>query len=329
MREESSMGLAVLAVLFGLAVLVWSADRFVEGAAATAKQLGMSPLLIGMVIMGFGTSAPEMVVSVMAAMDGSPGIALGNAYGSNIANIALILGFTALLAPILVHSQVIRRELPILLAVTAVAAIQVFDGQITRIEAIALLVLLVGLLGWNIYQGRRGQVDALGGEVEQDLASHPMPMKKAVMWVVIGLVLLVASSRLLVWGAVDIAQFFGVSDLVIGLTVVAIGTSLPELASSIAALRKNEHDMVLGNVIGSNLFNTLAVVGLAGVIHPMAAEPAVFTRDMLVMGALTLALFFFAYGFTGQGRINRFEGAVLLASFFGYTAYLLATTFAA
>lgn len=323
------MGLAVLAVLFGLAVLVWSADRFVEGAAATAKQLGMSPLLIGMVIMGFGTSAPEMVVSVMAAMDGSPGIALGNAYGSNIANIALILGFTALLAPILVHSQVIRRELPILLAVTAVAAIQVFDGQITRIEAIALLVLLVGLLGWNIYQGRRGQVDALGGEVEQDLASHPMPMKKAVMWVVIGLVLLVASSRLLVWGAVDIAQFFGVSDLVIGLTVVAIGTSLPELASSIAALRKNEHDMVLGNVIGSNLFNTLAVVGLAGVIHPMAAEPAVFTRDMLVMGALTLALFFFAYGFTGQGRINRFEGAVLLASFFGYTAYLLATTFAA
>jgi len=323
------MTMPVLAVLAGLILLVWSADRFVDGAAATAKHLGMSPLLIGMVIMGFGTSAPEMVVSVMAAMDGSPGIALGNAYGSNIANIALILGFTALLAPVLVHSQVIRRELPILLGVTAVAAIQVYDGQITRIEAIVLLVLLVGLLGWNIYQGRRGQVDALGGEVEQELASHPMPMKKALLWVIVGLVLLVASSRLLVWGAVDIAQFFGVSDLVIGLTVVAIGTSLPELASSIAALRKNEHDMVLGNVIGSNLFNTLAVVGLAGVIHPMAAEPAVFTRDMLVMGALTLALFFFAYGFTGQGRINRFEGAVLLASFFGYTAYLLATTFAA
>ncbi|MGM0518004.1 MAG: calcium/sodium antiporter, partial [Pseudomonadota bacterium] len=306
---------------------VWSADRFVEGAAATAKQLGMSPLLIGMVIMGFGTSAPEMVVSVMAAMDGNPGIALGNAYGSNIANIALILGFTALLAPILVHSQVIRRELPILLAVTAVAAIQVFDGQITRIEAIVLLVLLVGLLGWNIYQGRRGQVDPLGGEVEQELASHPMPMKKAIMWVVVGLVLLVASSRLLVWGAVDIAQFFGVSDLVIGLTVVAIGTSMPELASSIAALRKNEHDMVLGNVIGSNLFNTLAVVGLAGVIHPMAVEPEVFTRDMLVMGVLTLALFFFAYGFRGQRRINRIEGGVLLAVFVAYTAYLLSTTF--
>ena len=321
------MTLPVLAVLIGLVLLVWSADRFVDGAAATAKHLGMSPLLIGMVIMGFGTSAPELVVSVMSSIDGSPGIALGNAYGSNIANIALILGLTAVIAPIAVHSQVIRRELPILLGVTAVAALQVYDGEITRLEAIILLALLVLLLGWNIYQGRRGQVDALGGEVEQELVAHPMPLKKALIWVAIGLALLVVSSRLLVWGAVDIAQFFGVSDLVIGLTVVAIGTSLPELASSIAAIRKNEHDMALGNVIGSNLFNTLAVVGLAGVIHPMAAEPEVFTRDMLVMGALTLALFLFAYGFRGPGRINRIEGAVLLAAFAGYTTYLLSTTF--
>ncbi len=323
------MTLPVLAVLIGLVLLVWSADRFVDGAAATAKHLGMSPLLIGMVIMGFGTSAPELVVSVMASLDGNPGIALGNAYGSNIANIALILGLTAVIAPIAVHSQVIRRELPILLVVTAVAALQVYDGEITRAEAIVLLVLLVVLLGWNIYQGRRGQVDALGGEVEKDLVAHPMPMKKALMWVGIGLLLLVVSSRLLVWGAVDIAQFFGVSDLVIGLTVVAIGTSLPELASSIAAIRKGEHDMALGNVIGSNLFNTLGVVGLAGVIHPMVAEPAVFTRDMLVMGALTLALFVFAYGFRGPGRINRIEGGVLLASFVAYTTYLLSTTFVA
>ncbi|MFP4252809.1 MAG: calcium/sodium antiporter [Guyparkeria sp.] len=319
----------VLAVLVGLVLLVWSADRFVDGAAATARHLGMSPLLIGMVIIGFGTSAPEMVVSVTAAIDGSPGIALGNAYGSNIANIALILGLTAVIAPIAVHSQVVRREMPILLAVTAVAALQVHDGEITRLEGIVLLVLLVGLLGWNIYQGRRGQVDPLGSEVEQELVAHPMPLKKALIWIAIGLVLLIASSRLLVWGAVDIAQFFGVSDLVIGLTVVAIGTSLPELASSIAALRKNEHDMALGNVIGSNLFNTLGVVGLAGVIHPMVAEPEVFTRDMLVMGVLTLALFLFAYGFRGPGRITRIEGGVLLAAFFAYTAYLLSTTFVA
>lgn len=322
------MTVPVLAVLVGLVLLVWSADRFVEGAAAMAKHFGMSPLLIGMVIMGFGTSAPELVVSVMSAIDGSPGIALGNAYGSNIANIALILGLTALIAPIAVHSQVIRRELPILLAVTALAAWQVQDGEVTRLEAIVLLVLLVVLLGWNIYQGRRGQVDALGSEVERKLQSQQMPVKRAFMWIVIGLLLLVISSRLLVWGAVDIAQFFGVSDLVIGLTVVAIGTSLPELASSIAAVRKHEHDMALGNIIGSNLFNTLAVVGLAGVIHPMAVEPEVFSRDMLVMGGLTLALFFFAYGFRGSpGRINRFEGAALLAAFVGYTAYLLSTTF--
>ncbi len=323
------MTMPVLAVLAGLLLLVWSADRFVDGAAATARHLGISPLLIGMVVIGFGTSAPELVVSVMAAMDGSPGIALGNAYGSNIANIALILGLTAVIAPIAVHSQVIRREMPILLAVTAVAAVQVYDGQVTRIEGIVLLLLLVGLVGWNIYQGRRGQIDPLGGEVEQELVAHPMPLRKAMIWLAVGLLLLVASSRLLVWGAVDIAQFFGVSDLVIGLTVVAIGTSLPELASSIAAIRKNEHDLALGNVIGSNLFNTLGVVGLAGMIHPMTAEPAVFTRDMAVMGALTLALFFFAYGFRGPGRISRIEGGMLLAAFVGYTAYLLSTTFAA
>lgn len=323
------MLMPVLAVLAGLVLLVWSADRFVDGAASTANHLGMSPLLIGMVIMGFGTSAPELVVSVMASLDGSPGIALGNAYGSNIANIALILGLTAVIAPIAVHSQVIRREMPILLAVTALAAFQVYDGEVTRVEAVVLLLLLVGLLGWNVYQGRRGQVDALSGAVEQDLVIHPMSLKTSLIWVAIGLLLLVASSRLLVWGAVDIAQFFGVSDLVIGLTVVAIGTSLPELASSIAAIRKGEHDMALGNVIGSNLFNTLGVVGLAGVIHPMLAEPAVFTRDMLVMGALTVALFVFAYGFRGPGRINRLEGGALLVAFVAYTAYLLSTTFVA
>ncbi|HER33912.1 MAG TPA: calcium/sodium antiporter [Halothiobacillaceae bacterium] len=322
------MLMATVAVLAGLVLLVWSADRFVDGAAATARHLGMSPLLIGMVVIGFGTSAPELVVSVMASLDGNPGIALGNAYGSNIANIALILGLTAVIAPIAVHSQVIRREMPILLGVTALAALQVYDGEITRVEAVILLVLLMGLLGWNIYQGRRGQVDPLGGAVDKELVAHPMPLKKALIWVAVGLLLLIASSRLLVWGAIDIAQFFGVSDLVIGLTVVAVGTSLPELASSIAAIRKNEHDMALGNIIGSNLFNTLGVVGLAGVIHPLVAEPAVFTRDMLVMGGLTLALFVFAYGFRAPGRITRLEGASLLVVFVGYTAYLLSTTFA-
>jgi cation:H+ antiporter len=288
----------------------------------------MPPLLIGMVIIGFGTSAPEMVVSALAASQGNPGIALGNAYGSNITNIALILGVTALISPIAVHSQVLRKELPILTVVTALAAWQIWDGKITRIDAVVLLVVFTGLMGWTIWQGLRTKADALGNEMEQELNVRAMPVRRAVFWLMVGLVLLIVSSRILVWGAVEIAHGFGVSDMVIGLTIVAVGTSLPELASSIIAARKGEHDIALGNVLGSNLFNTLAVVGIAGAIHPMAVGPEVFSRDILVMAALTLSLFVFGYGFRGPGRINRIEGAVLLACYVGYTAYLVSTVFA-
>jgi cation:H+ antiporter len=322
------MTLAFIAVIFGLVLLVWSADRFVEGSASTARHFAMPPLLIGMVIIGFGTSAPEMVVSALAASQGNPGIALGNAYGSNITNIALILGVTALISPIAVHSQVLRKELPILTVVTALAAWQIWDGKITRIDAVVLLVVFTGLMGWTIWQGLRTKADALGNEMEQELNVRAMPVRRAVFWLMVGLVLLIVSSRILVWGAVEIAHGFGVSDMVIGLTIVAVGTSLPELASSIIAARKGEHDIALGNVLGSNLFNTLAVVGIAGAIHPMAVGPEVFSRDILVMAALTLSLFVFGYGFRGPGRINRIEGAVLLACYVGYTAYLVSTVFA-
>lgn len=321
------MTLPFLAVVFGLALLVWSADRFVEGSAAAARHLGMPPLLIGMVIVGFGTSAPEMVVSALSASQGNPGIALGNAYGSNITNIALILGLTALISPIAVHSQVLRKELPILTAITALAAWQLFDGEVTRVDALVLLGVFAALMGWTIWQGLRKKGDAFGGEMEQELEVHDMPMRRAVIWLVIGLILLIASSRLLVWGAVAIARGFGVSDLIIGLTIVAIGTSLPELASSIIATRKGEHDLALGNVLGSNMFNTLAVVGIAGTIHPMAVGPEVFSRDILVMAALTVSLFLFGYGFRGRGRINRFEGAALVACYIGYTTYLVSSVF--
>jgi cation:H+ antiporter len=283
--------------------------------------------LIGMVVVGFGTSAPEMVVSAISASQGNPGIALGNAYGSNITNIALILGLTSLISPIAVHSQVLRKELPILTAITALAAWQLWDGDVTRTEALVLLGVFSGLMTWTIMQGLRGKADPLGSEMEQQLQVHAMPLNRALIWLVVGLVLLVVSSRILVWGAVKIAQGFGVSDLIIGLTIVAIGTSLPELASSIIALRKGEHDLALGNVIGSNLFNTLAVVGIAGVIHPMSVGPEVFSRDILVMAVLTISLFVIGYGFRGPGRINRFEGAVLLACYVGYTAYLASTVF--
>jgi len=321
------MTLAFFAIAFGLALLVWSADRFVEGSAATARYFGMPPLLIGMVIVGFGTSAPEMVVSALAASQGNPGIALGNAYGSNIANIGLILGVTALLSPIAVHSQVLRKELPILTAITALAAYQIWDGELTRFDALVLLAVFGGLLAWTIWQGLRQRADALADEMEQELAEHAMPIKRALFWLVIGLLLLIVSSRILVWGAVEIARGFGVSDLIIGLTIVAIGTSLPELAASVIATRKGEHDIALGNIIGSNFFNTLAVVGIAGVIHPMAVAQEVFSRDVLIMAALTVSLFVFGYGFRGPGRINRFEGAVLLASYIGYTTYLVTTVF--
>ncbi|MDT8421871.1 MAG: calcium/sodium antiporter [Desulfuromonadales bacterium] len=318
------MLMPIAAVIFGLILLVWSADRFVEGAASVARHFGMPPLLIGMVIVGFGTSAPEMVVSALSAAQGNPGIALGNAYGSNITNIALIIGLTALISPIAVHSQVLRKELPLLTAVTALAAWQVWDGQITRLDAVLLLLSFAALLGWTIWQGMRKPADSLGHEMERELTQRTLPTGRATFWLVAGLLLLIASSRLLVWGAVDLARLFGVSDLIVGLTVVAVGTSLPELASSVIATRKGEHDIALGNVLGSNLFNTLAVVGIAGVIRPLTVTSDVLSRDILTMAVLTLSLFLICYGFGGRvGRVNRVEGVVLLACYVGYTTYLV------
>jgi cation:H+ antiporter len=322
------MLLPLLAIVVGLALLVWSADRFVDGSAVTARHFGMPPLLIGMLIVGFGTSAPEMVVSALSASQGNPGIALGNAYGSNITNIGLILGLTALLSPITVHSQVLRKELPILLGITALAAYQIHDNEVTRLDAWVLLGVFFALMGLSIWQGMQKNKDMLGTEMTQELDDIAMPLRSAVFWLVAGLLLLILSSRMLVWGAVDIAQQLGVSDLLIGLTIVAIGTSLPELASSLVAVRRNEHDIALGNVIGSNFFNTLAVVGIAGTISPMAAAPEVFNRDVGVMTGLTLLLTLFAWGRGRKPpRISRIEGGLLLACFIGYSAYLVLTAF--
>ena len=319
------MLLATVAIIVGLVLLVWSADRFVEGAAATARHLGLPTLLIGMLVIGFGTSAPELVVSALASMQGNPGLALGNAYGSNIANIGLILGFVALLSPIAVHSQVLKRELPILGVMTLLSAWLLSDGSISRIDAGLLILLLAAFLAYSIWRGYQGDDDTLGTNTEESISANDMSLRTAIIWTLIGLVILVASSRLLVWGAVDIAQALGVSDLIIGLTVVAVGTSLPELASAIIAVRKNEHDLVLGNVIGSNLFNTLGVVGLAGIITPIDAGAEVLTRDWPVMAGLTLAVAVFAIGWRGQGRINRFEASALFIVYILYTSYLVYT----
>ena len=318
------MTLAILSIFAGLALLAWAADRFVDGAAATAQYARVPPLLIGMVIVGFGTSAPEMVVSAMAALDGAPELALGNALGSNIVNIGLVLGVTALIAPLSVHSKIIRRELPLLMAAGALSGVLFLDNALSRAESALLLAGLMLLIGWTVLAGLKHREDSLATEMDQELAAHAMPLARALFWLAAGLVLLVVGSRILVWGAVTVAQSLGIGDLFIGLTIVAIGTSLPELATSVSAARKGEHDIAIGNVVGSCMFNLLAVVGISGAISPiLAMSPEILTRDWSTMMAMIAALFVFAYGFRGEGRINRLEGFLLLSVYVAYSGYLV------
>jgi len=318
------MLLASLAIIAGFALLVWSADKFVEGAAASANYAGMPPLLIGMLVVGFGTSAPEMVVSAMAAMDGNPALALGNAVGSNIVNITLILGVTAIIAPIAVHSSIIRKELPILLLVTLVIGAMLWNHHISTLEAWALIGGFMFLIGWSIWSALRSTGDHLEQEMDDELSSQNMSLKSSIFWLITGLVLLIISSCILVWGAVEIAQQLGVSDLLIGLTIVALGTSLPELAASIMAARKGEHDIAVGNVVGSNMFNSLAVIGIAGTIEPISNIGAeVFWRDWTSMLFVTGLLLLTAARFGKSQTISRSEGAVLLVCYLGYNGYLI------
>jgi len=320
------MTLALMAVLGGFVLLIWSADRFVEGAAATAKYLGMPALLIGMVIVGFGTSAPEMVVSAMASFDGNPDLALGNAIGSNIVNIGLILGITALISPITVHSNIVRKELPLLTLIGGLVGYILWDGTLSRFESFLLLAGFIALVSWTILIALRTRGDHLETETDELLTAQAMSLQKALLYLVIGLVVLIVSSRILVWGAVTIAQLLGVSDLIIGLTIVAFGTSLPELAASIIAVRRGEHDIAIGNVVGSNIFNLLAVIGIAGVINPISAFPAeIINRDWTAMMLMTIALFVMTFGLKKIRQLNRLGGGILLISFVAYNAWLLVT----
>ncbi len=313
----------IIAVLAGLALLVWSAGRFVTAAAAVASKYSISPLLIGMVIIGFGTSAPEMMVSAFAAAEGNPGLALGNAYGSNIVNIAVILGITAAICPIAVQSGVVRKEIPILLGVTILTIALLYDGSLSRYDAIILLLAFCGLMIWSFIEAKNNKDDAFGSEVTETLESASTGPDRSLFWIIAGLAVLIASSRLLVWGAVEVATGLGISDLIIGLTIVAIGTSLPEFASSLSAALKRQPDLALGNILGSNLFNTLVVVGLAGVIKPLPVAPEIINRDLVSVGIVTIALFVFCYGFGGPGRINRVEGVLLILAYAGYTIWLI------
>ncbi|MCB1188078.1 calcium/sodium antiporter [bacterium] len=321
------MILPILSILLGLGLLVWSAERFIAGASNTARYLGMPPLLIGILVVGFGTSAPEVFVSILSATQGNPGVALGNAYGSNITNIALILGLSAMIQPIAFNSRVLRMELPILTGVTLLSAWMFLDGELQRSDAQILLGLTVLLIGWSHWQGMKDGKDSLAGDVKKELQERGMSLSSSIAWLVVGLVILIGSSRMLVWGAVEIASGLGVSDLLIGLTIVAIGTSLPELASTILAARRGEPDIALGNVIGSNLFNTVCVVGLIGVIRPFQVGPEVFSRDIMLMLALTLSLFFIGWAWRGpgKGRVSRIDSVVLLSIYVAYNSWLVFT----
>ena len=320
-------GLQLAAIVFGLAALVWSADRFVDGAAATARLLGVPALLVGMVVVGFGTSAPELTVSAFAAAAGDSEIALGNAWGSNICNIALILGASAAIAPLVIPRAALRFDLPVLFGATGLSWLLLVDGTLSRADAWLLLAVFAAWLGLSVRAAVRGKKAAVAGTVPGGGLSG----RAAAFWTLAGLVVLVASSRALVWGAAGVARALGVSELLIGLTVVAVGTSLPELASSVAAARKGEDDLAVGNVIGSNLFNTLAVVGLAGAIRPMeSVAPAVADRDVFVAFFLTFALLFwlpfpFVWLKADVRRLARPAGWLLLFLYAAYMAWLLCT----
>ncbi|MGI9944719.1 calcium/sodium antiporter [Vibrio alginolyticus] len=314
---------AVALLIVGLVLLVWSADKLVFGSAAIARNVGISPLVIGMTILAMGSSAPEMMVSATAAWDGKTDTAVGNVLGSNIANIALILGITALIKPLSISSAVIRRELPLMIAVTVLAGILLWNSHLGFYEGVLLFVLFGAFLFAMLQISRKEQKS---GDVFLDDQESEIPEgvsnPKAIMWVVIGLILLPLAASMLVDNAVIIAKHFGMSDLVIGLTIIAIGTSLPELAASLAGVLKGEDDMAVGNIIGSNVFNILAVMGIPGIINPSVLSEYAMGRDFWVMLVVSLLLVAMCLG--KSRSINRIEGAILFVCFLGYQVYLFA-----
>ena len=315
---EQNILLSVMAIIIGFGLLVWGAERFVHGAAAIAKNFGVPPLIIGLTVVGIGTSAPEILISMVASYEGNPALAVGNALGSNITNIALVLGITALVMPLTVKSKTLRREYPVMFIIMLLALVLVMDGHLGQIDGLILISGLFVMLYWMIQTAKKQNHDPMEKEFEQEIPK--ISTQKAFLWFAIGLILLIISSRGLVWGSVNIAKAAGISDLIIGLTIVAIGTSLPELAASIVSALKKEHDIAIGNIIGSNMFNMLVVFGIPGLMSPHIIDSAILDRDFPFMIGLSIALFIMAYGFKGEGRINRFEGSLLLG---GYVTYMV------
>ena len=314
----------LLLVIAGLVLLIWGADRFVHGAAATARNLGVPPLMIGLTVVAFATSAPEILVSVVAALQGEPGLAFGNAIGSNIVNIGLVLGMTAMIRPIRLESATLRREMPALLAVSLLTVSLFLDTFLSRIDGIVMLTGLVIVMVWLARLGLRSAAnDPIAMDYDAEIPSD-VSMKMAIVWLIVGLGTLLIGAELLVDGAIGIAKMLGVSEVVIGITIVAFGTSLPELAVSLASALKGEYGLAIGNIVGSNIFNLLAVIGVAATIEPAALAPSVLSLHIFVMVAFTLVLFAMTYDYDGKAQLSRLEGLALFIAFIAYDGYVIA-----
>ncbi len=310
-------------VIVGLLLLIWGADRFVHGAAATARNLGVPPLLIGLTIVALATSAPEILVSLVAALRNEPDLAVGNAIGSNIANIGLVLGIVAMLRPVELKSATLRREMPALLAVSLLTVSLFLDSYLSQVDGLVLLIGLVIVMFWLTRLGMRSSsTDPLQAEFDAEIPKH-MSMRVALFWLLVGVATLLVGAELMVDGAIEIAQSLGVSEIVIGITLVALATSLPELAVSAVAAFRGEYGLAIGNIVGSNIFNLLAVIGIAATIQPAALPPSVLSLHIFVMVAFTLVLFAMTYEYEGRGQITRFEGVALITAYIAYQVYVV------
>ena len=315
---------AVAFLIIGLVLLVYSADKFVIGAAATANYLGVSSMVVGLIVIGFGTSAPEMVVSAIAAMKGSPGLGLGNAIGSNITNTALVLGVGIIVSPLLICSNTVKREMPILLLVSLFVLLLMWDGEQSRTDGVILLASMFALTLWMAWLGLRQtkNKDILEDEFEAEMPQD-VSRKAAWLWLLFGMIMLPVASHLMVHGATVIAKMMGMSDVIIGLTIVALGTSLPELSATISCMKKQEHDLALGNIVGSNMFNLLGVLGISASIKGYQLPADFLATDYLVMLDMTFALLIFSLYYVSKGKpIPRVVGYLFVLSYVMYMFWL-------
>jgi len=323
---NSTLLVALLELIAGFILLIWAANKLITGASGLARNMGVSPLVVGLTIVGFGTSAPEMLVSAMASLRGNPSLAIGNAIGSNIANIGLILGLTAIIYPLRVERITLKREFSVLGLIMLLTLFLMWDLEFSRLDGIVLAAglfsLVVGMVWLGMVKGDADPMTAsLSEEVPDDLST-----RSAVLWTVVGLVSLPLSAHILVNGAITMATIFGVSEAVIGLTIIAFGTSLPELAAAAACAMKKEDDLAIGNILGSNMFNLLGVLGIAALLHPMVIDPILLHRDLTVMFVITIALLLLCLRRSGPGLINRPSGLLLLAGFVTYQTILIKQT---